>query len=245
MPINKKRQDKIAHLEFEGGNKQIVFLHGWGTNSRSFLPLIPYLYNKYKVHLIDLPGFGKSQFNSKLKSSFDYAEEIIKWIKSKKIKNIYLTGHSFGGKIAAIIARKEPQLVKKLILIAPSGIKDRKLSVLYKIKAIIPQRIISAISPFAKRHLASRDYKEAGKLLPLFKNIVKENLEEVFREIKVPTLIIWGKDDRELNQKYGKKINSLVKNSKLKIVEGDHFPFLENPKKIAKLIENFIENGKD
>jgi len=236
---------EINYLGFGQGNKKIIFLHGWQANGKSFLPLVPYLYKKYKIFLPDLPGFGKSKSNPKLKSSFDYAKEIIKWIKSKKIKNIYLTGHSFGGKIAAIIAQKEPQLVKKLILIAPSGIKNKKLSVLYRIKAIIPQRIISTFSPFLKRLLASRDYKEAGKLLPLLKNLVKEDLQKNFSEIKAPTLIIWGENDKELNKENGKTIKKLIKNSKLKIVEGDHFPFLENPKKIAKLIENFIENGKD
>lgn len=236
---------EINYLGFGQGNKKIIFLHGWQANGKSFLPLIPYLYKKYKIFLPDLPGFGKSKFNSKLESSFDYAEEVVKWIKSKKIKNVYLTGHSFGGKVAAIIAQKEPQIVKRLILIAPSGIKNKKLSVLYKIKAIIPKRIVSILSPFLKRHLASRDYKEAGKLLPLFKNLVKEDMQKTFSGIKVPTLIIWGKDDKELNKENGKKIKKLIKNSKLKIVEGDHFPFLKNPKKIAKLIENFIENGKN
>jgi len=238
-------EKEIGYLEFGQGNKKIIFLHGWQANGKSFLPLIPYLYKKYKIFLPDLPGFGKSKFNSKLESSFDYAEEVVKWIKSKKIKNVYLTGHSFGGKVAAIIAQKEPQIVKRLILIAPSGIKNKKLSVLYKIKAIIPKRIVSILSPFLKRHLASRDYKEAGKLLPLFKNLVKEDMQKTFSGIKVPTLIIWGKDDKELNKENGKKIKKLIKNSKLKIVEGDHFPFLKNPKKIAKLIENFIENGKN
>lgn len=93
--------------------------------------------------------------------------------------------------------------------------------------------------------MASRDYKEAGKLLPLLKNLVKEDLQKNFSEIKAPTLIIWGENDKELNKENGKTIKKLIKNSKLKIVEGDHFPFLENPKKIARLIENFIENGKD
>ena len=56
----------------------------------------------------------------------------------------------------------------------------------------------------------------------------------------MPTLIIWGKDDKELSAENGKKINSMINGSKLEIVEGNHFPFWDNPQKVAELIDDFV-----
>ena len=91
----------------------------------------------------------------------------------------------------------------------------------------------------------SRDYKQAGELLPIFKTIVKEDIRPIFSKINTPTLIIWGKNDQELPSEDGKKIHQLIKKSKLAIIAGDHFPFWENPQKVAKLINQFIKNEGD
>lgn len=234
---------KINYLQFGKRGQPIIFLHGWQQNSRSFSTLVPFLYKNYRLFLLDLPGFGKSEFPPIDFSSFDYAKVIIEWIKKKRLKEVILVGHSFGGKIAAIITAQEPNLVSKLILIASAGIPHPKKY--YRFKKIIPSRLIKKI-PFCLRSVfVSRDYKQAGKLLPIFKNIVKEDLRPIFSRINIPTLIIWGKNDKELSVKDGKKIHQLIKKSKLTITAGGHFPFWENPQKAAKLINQFIKNERN
>jgi pimeloyl-ACP methyl ester carboxylesterase len=52
---------EIDFLEFgKKGAKNIVFLHGWQQDKKSFAPLVPFLFKKSHLFLIDLPGFGKS-----------------------------------------------------------------------------------------------------------------------------------------------------------------------------------------
>jgi len=232
---------KIFYLEFGEGKKPIVFLHGWQADSRSFTPLVPFLFKNYHLYLLDLPGFGKTNPPPSSFSSFDYAKEITRFIKTKKIKNLVLVGHSFGGKVASIIAAKHPRLISHLILIAPSGIPHPKFY--YKFKNLLPSKIKAKIPFFLKLFLASEDYKNAGKLLPVFKTIVKEDLRPIFSKIEIPTLLIWGKEDGQLPLKDGKTIKSLIKTSKLVITKGDHWPFLKNPQKIAHLIDKFIKNA--
>ncbi len=234
---------KINYLQFGKRGQPIVFLHGWQQNSRSFATLVPFFYKDYRLFLFDLPGFGKSEFPPPGFSSFDYAKAVSGWLKEKGLKKVILVGHSFGGKIAAIIAYQEPTLILKLVLIASAGLPHSKKY--YQLKKFIPPRLIKKIPSCLRSVFVSRDYKQAGELLPIFKTIVKEDIRPIFSKISNPTLIIWGKNDQELPTEDGKKIHQLIKKSKLAIISGDHFPFWENPQKVAKLINQFIKNEGD
>ena len=225
----------IDYFEFGEKGKPIVFLHGWQQDKKSFSPLAPFLFKKNHLLMPDLPGFGKSEAPPDSFNSFDYAREITNWIKSKKLKNIVLVGHSFGGKIASLIAANTPDLVDKLILIASSGIPEKKFY--YPYLKWLPKKIRTLFSPM----LQSQDYKNAGRLISIFKNVVQEDIRDSFIKIECPTLIIWGRQDRQLPLSMGKSINGLIKNSQLKIVDSDHFPFFEQPEKIAEDIINFIK----
>lgn len=234
---------KISYLKFGKKGQPIVFLHGWQASSQSFSPLVPFLHQNYHLFLLDLPGFGKSDFPPLNFSSFDYAKVIIEWIKKRRLKKTILAGHSFGGKVAAIVAAEHPDLISKLILLAPAGVPHPEK--FYQYKKIVPFCLLKIIAPIFRSIFASYDYKQAGRLLPVFKTIVKEDLRLVFPKINIPTLIIWGKNDKELPIEDGIKIHRLIKKSQLAIILGDHFPFWNNPQKTAKLIHQFIRNEKD
>jgi pimeloyl-ACP methyl ester carboxylesterase len=229
---------QIHSLEFGEKGKPLVFLHGWQQTSRSFLPLVNFLCNDYRLFFLDLPGFGKSQPPSPNYSSFDYAKEVQNWIKKKKLKNVVLIGHSFGGKIGIIIASQNSPFLEKLILIASAGIPHpSKYAPLVK---LIPNKLKQIIPLKFKSLSASRDYKEAGVLLSIFKRVVTENVQPLLKDIAIPTLIIWGKNDSELLSEDGKIMKNHIKKSKLVVIEGGHFPFWENPQKVSELIKKFV-----
>lgn len=228
---------RLEYLQFGQKGQIMVFLHGWQQDGRSFLPLTPFLSQKYRLFYLDLPGFGKSSLPSLNYSSFDYAGVIINWLEKKKFKKIILIGHSFGGKVASIIAAQRPDLVSKLILIASAGIIHSKV-----INKLVPSLISNKIPLRLKNLFASRDYKQAGKLLPVFKRIVKEDLQPIFKQIKTPTLILWGQQDQELPVSDGQTIQKLIKKSRLVLLKGDHFPFWQDPRKVAKILNDFIQS---
>lgn len=227
----------IRFLEFGGGEKSLIFLAGWNQSKKSFLGLVPFLFKNYKIYLLDLPGFGEAPFSPKLKDSFAYANYLYAWLKRKKISKPVLIGHSFGGKVAALVAGIKPQILKGLVLISPSGIPHPKFY--YPLLPFLKKiPFISWLKPL----FLSRDYQEAGNLLPLFKKIVKEDIRENLTKIEIPTLIIWGENDDELPLKDAYQMRSLIKNSFLKIIKNSgHFPFIDNPKKISFVIESFVK----
>ncbi len=230
---------RINYLQFGEKGLPLIFLHGWQQDGRCFLPLVNFLYQDYRLFFLDLPGFGQSEKPSEIFNSLDYAKVLTDWLKKKKFKKIVLIGHSFGGKIAAIIASQNLSLVSKLILISSSGLPSSNRLVL--LKKILPESLLKKIPSSFKKLFASQDFKNAGELLPLFKKIVEEDVRPIFAKLNLPTLIIWGKEDKELPAKNGKIIKHLIKKSELFLVKGDHFPFWQNPQKIAGLIKDFIE----
>ncbi|MGI6278902.1 MAG: alpha/beta fold hydrolase [Patescibacteria group bacterium] len=228
----------INFQEFGKGRQKIIFLHGWQQNSKSFLSLVPFLYRQFKLYLLDLPGFGKTPLSPKLSSSDNYAQLISQWLQKKQINKPIIVGHSFGGKVAALLASQYPQELEKLILIASAGILHPRWW--YPISAKVPPTIKQKLKPITGNFFASRDFKEAGPLQPMLANIVKEDLRPVFANIRTPTLIIWGKDDQELPPTDGQKINRLITNSQLEIIPAGHFPFWDQPQKTAQIINQFI-----
>ena len=234
---------RINWYRFGRRGKKLVFLHGWQQDGRSFLPLVPFLHRHFQLFFVDLPGFGASSSPPKNFNSQKYAQTILSWLKKQKLNKIVLVGHSFGGKVAAILAAQHPEKVKKLILIAPAGIPHPKWW--YPLKDKIPKKVRRLFSPF-KKFLTSRDYQQAGPLLPIFKTVVKEDITPVFRKIKTPTLIIWGSEDKELPLSDGKLIHQLIPTSQLKVIKkADHFPFWRNPKRTAEIIQKFLKtNGQ-
>ncbi|MDD5481901.1 MAG: alpha/beta hydrolase [Candidatus Shapirobacteria bacterium] len=228
----------INFQEFGKGRQKIIFLHGWQQNSKSFLSLVPFLYRQFKLYFLDLPGFGKTPLSTNLSSSTDYARLISRWLQKKQINKPVVVGHSFGGKVAALLASQCPQELEKLILIAPAGIPHPRWW--YPLSAKIPPKIKQKLEPITKIVFTSRDFKEAGPLQPILANIVKEDLRSVFANIHAPTLIIWGKTDQELPLTDGQEINRLIPNSQLKIIPAGHFPFWDQPKKAAQIISRFI-----
>lgn len=233
---------EISFLKFGEKGKKIVFLHGWQQDKRSFSPLVPFLFKKYQLFLLDFPGFGQTPLPKNDITLNQYSQIITQWIIEKKLTPIILVGHSFGGKIASVIASSNPKIINKLILISPSGIPTPKFW--YRIKKFIPPNLSRILSPLIRPLTASRDYKNAGILLPLFKTIVKEDLRPFFAKINIPTLIIWGRDDQELPVKQAYLIHQFIKTSKLKLIPGEHLMFQKNPQPVARLISDFIENEK-
>ncbi|HXK38929.1 MAG TPA: alpha/beta hydrolase, partial [Candidatus Paceibacterota bacterium] len=161
-----------------------------------------------------------------------------------------LAGHSFGGRIAIKGITAKVLDVKKLVLISSAGVARRKaiknlmLAVFAKIG-----RVVTAIPPISiwKQEIRRRlyenigsDYFRAGALSGTFRNIIKEDLSEIAKNISVPTLIIWGSEDDTTPISEGKRLNKLISGSKLEVISGaGHFVHQERPEEVVNLISKF------
>jgi len=236
---------------------RLIWLHGWGVDHKTLLPIASFFDTETENYLLDLSGFGKSPAPKTVYESEDYAKEIIKWLKNFKTKKpTYIIGHSFGGKIAIQIANLSPKSVQGLILIGASGLK-RKRSPFFKIriltfkiltkiaKIIFSQKIFLSIRKKLIGKMGSADYKNAkGIMRKILVRIVNENLQNIASKINTPTLLIYGEKDLQTPTYFGEQYNKLIKNSTLiEIPNLNHYTILSFGKhQVQNLINNFLNN---
>lgn len=232
-----------------GKGKDLILIHGWGTDVSNFWPIVDLLKENFTLWLLDLPGFGRSDLPKKQFTISDFAKTIAGFIKKNNIKKPTVFGHSYGGKVAIKLASLYPNLIDKLILEDSSGIKPKKgiFQILVFPIAKIASLLLPNIGNYKTRLRAKlykkleSDYKDAGNMKDIFVNTLKEDLTADLEKIQTETLLIWGENDRAVPLKYGKRMSQLIRNSKLVTLEDvGHFPHIKWPERVAYYVEDFI-----
>lgn len=205
----------------------IVFLHGWGSNKEA----LSGCFGKYFVgfnHLyIDLPGFGNSN-NEYVLDTMDYCRIINQFLHSLNISPSHIVGHSFGGKIATLLNPKN------LILLSSAGLQKPK-SISVKLKIIMAKilKLLGIKSSIFRTKDANNLSENMYKTL---KNVVNEDFSAIFKDFDNKAFIFWGKGDNITPLFLGERIHSLIKDSTLYPLEGDHFFFLKHNETIDRIV---------
>lgn len=237
-------------------NIPILILHGWNLSADKYLPLQKELEKrKFVVRSIDLPGFGKERIYDKVYTMHDYADFVINYFKKNNINKVIIIGHSFGGRIGIYLSVNYSNMIKALILSGTPGLgsdltnKENIYLFLAKVgKIIFSVPLISIFSDLARKSLykmvGSYDYYNTkGTLRETFQNIVNFRLQPILNKINIPTLIIWGQEDRVVPVKIAYGMNKQIKDSKLTVIdEAKHGIPWTHPKAFAEEVEKFLES---
>ena len=233
----------INYIDY--GNKDgnaLVLLHGWGQNIDMMKPIGDKFLKNYRVIIIDLPGHGKSNEPTNVLTVYDYSLMIHELLKELKVKNPTIIGHSFGGKIALVYARKYD--IKKLICLASPYKKGiEKLSFKTKVLKVAKKiPILNKLEGFAKRRIGSTDYKEASDMMrKIMVESINLDITEDVKKISVPTLLIWGTLDNAVSIEDAYSLEKLIPDSGLVVYEGaTHYAYLERLGQTIKVIESFL-----
>jgi len=237
-------------IRIKGQGEPFLILHGWGASTDSWREVQDLLSENFKVIVLDLPGFGKSDFPPKIWDLNSYAKFVLDLTKTLGIEKFYLLGHSFGGSIAIKIALFAPEKIKKLILVDAAGRRPQK-TIFKKFLTLLASLLsIFSIVPgykffrkcFYRFVLRKTDYLEAvGVMKEVFKKVISEDLMDLWPKIEIPTLIIWGKKDKITPKKDALKMKELIKNSEIIFIENaSHAPNLSHPQKLAEIIKEKV-----
>lgn len=234
------------NYEIKGnGEKLVVFLHGWGAGSEMFLPLAKEIYKEGNSFLfIDFPPFGKSEEPKTVWTIQDYKAMTLQIIQhildEQNYTSLDIISHSFGGRIAILLASENELKLNKLILIGAAGIKPKR-GLIYKTK-VLKYKIMKKIAPQKAANMGSEDYKKLSfTMKQTFKNIVSTDLTSLCDKISCQTLIIYGQKDKETPIYMAKKLHKSIKNPKLIIVKGaHHFVYLEQLNLVSKYVNLFL-----
>ncbi len=223
----------------------VFFLHGWGGDKNAFKLANGHLENN--LVFVSMPGFGESAPPERAYSIFDYAREVKELIVSlAKGKKSTIVCHSFGARVASIIASECPKLIKSLVIVDGAGLRPR-----FSLKKFIAKKKykrLKRLVRLGKRDeskldgYGSADYKAlSGVMKETFVKVVNESLCAFYKKIRVPTLILWGEKDKETPLYMAKKMKRLIKGSELFIIKGaGHFSYLERPDIFVSALKCFV-----
>jgi len=247
----------------------IYILHGWAVdqfNDKKWQPFMEEVKkNGHNSIFLKIPGLS-----SPLNEVWEL-DDFVKWVGNQLPKNekIVLLGHSFGGQIAIRFTANNPDRVEKLILIDSAGQVDNRLRKVLKrnvfwLVAKIGKLFFNLTSynespslrsaPFQKGGLFLRrllykfaregDYKNAPPLMrKVMANVIKEEVIGDAKKIKCKNLIVWGSNDMTTPLFMGKKYQSLIKRSKLKIInEARHSPQFTHVNETVSAVKEFIND---
>ncbi len=233
IEVDGKKFD-ISYEIIGQGERDIIFLHGWGSNKEIMKVFVPY-FKEYRQVYIDMPGFGKST-NDYILTTQDYANVIDTFLNELNIKKDVILGHSFGGKVATLL---KPEL---LVLLASAGIvMPKPLSVRVKIKTYKLLKKLG-FSKFREFFVSSDAKGMSENMYETFKNVVNEDFSSVFEKYRGKVLIFGGSQDTAVSPEAVKKQGELLK-SKIIMLSGGHY-FFFNDKDAKKNREEIVKRIK-
>ena len=239
--IIKIKQIDINYTQY-GNGKDVILLHGWGQNIEMMKPLGDILKDRFRITILDFPGFGKSSEPKEAWNIEMYSEFLEEFIKKVGIKKPIVIGHSFGGRVA--IRYSSRNSIEKLILFGSPCIRIQENLPLYVkvLKALKKMPGLNQFGEYMKKYIGSRDYKMAsGVMRETLVNVVNEDLSKYAREIEEPTLLIWGENDTEAPLSDAKELEKIMIDAGLIVLPGTHYAYLENLPQIANILNNFLK----
>ena len=246
----------------------LILLHGMSSSLNTWDSVVFYLANHRRVISLDLPGFGLSGPSPENMYNFDYYNKFIdSFTRRLQLTNFTLVGNSMGGSIAWNYALFNPAVVDKLVLIDAVGYPKRGESGSLGFK-IASTPVINNILLFATpkalvrksletiyfdqsrvtdaqverfHDMAIREGNRAAALLIFKGSFGTSKFKGKIKEIKTPTLVLWGEKDNLISVENAYQFNQDIKGSKLEVYPNvGHVPMEEIPEQVAKSILDFI-----
>lgn len=260
----------VSYLENNiKSDKTLVLIHGFGANKDNWLQFAKELNSKYHLIIPDLIGDGESSKPKNIDYTIPNQTKMLKEFLNKfKNKNIVLIGNSMGGQIALNYAYHHK--IDSLILIDPMGIKieesfvdklgKEKLEEIYLNVCTIAkmEKMIEIgynkppyIPSFILEHLTNEKCKVSNLDRLKYEGLYDKNLNLLddmtnkSKEINIPTLILWGREDKVISVKNAYSLNQYIKNSELIVFdELGHMPMIEDAELTANSITKFLAKIK-
>lgn len=234
------------------GAQAVVVMHGWGCKASTVQVLADAAsHDTTTVYNLDLPGFGGSQEPPATWGVYDYARYIGAFFDAVGIKKPILIGHSYGGRIAIVMASEIE--AAKLILVDSAGIKPRRsLRYYFKVYSFKAAKRILPIILGKKRGnrtiermrsgAGSADYRAASPVMKrVMSTSVNQDLRHLLPAIKAPTLLIWGEADTATPISDARLMERLIPDAGLVSYPGcGHYSFLDRPGQTTAVIKSFL-----
>jgi len=234
------------------GGQRVLYVHGTGCSSEVWIPHMKAVADAHAPVAIDLPGHGRSPGRG-FRGIADYAYFVVELAKTLGWDRFVMVGHSMGGAIALLTALHHPELLDGLVLVDTGarlrvhpallrGAREAATATLtpatdrsWAYAGATPQSVVDAV----QRLTAATDpWVTYGDWIADDTFDVMSRL----KDIRVPTLIVCGAEDRLTPVKYHELLAAQISGSRLTIIEkAGHWVFWEQPETFTQVVRAFLD----
>lgn len=260
----------VSYVEM-GEGPPLVFVHGLGGSWRNWLENIPHFARTHRVIAPDLPGFGLSAAPPEPVSMAGYGDFLVRFVDALDLPpETVLIGHSMGGFISTEAVIEAPHRFARLVLVSAAGISfatmrdSRKAVIGALVRLMLPianrrmernlgrkrLRTASFAGVIAHPDLIRRELLwELGEYAVNSPSLIEAayalagyDTRERLAEIEVPTLVVWGEQDRLVPPDAAYEYHRRIPGSKLTMIHDcGHMVELERPVRFNFEVGEFIE----
>ena len=250
MEFNLIKEKEYSYIE-EGDGFPIIVLHGLMGNLSNFNEVTRFFKERnFKVIMPVLPIYELPLLKTSVK---ELAKFLDNFIIHKKIKDFVLMGNSLGGHIG-LYYTKMFNKAKGMVLTGSSGLYEKGMGSGYTKRGdydVIKKKVEEVFySPeVASKELVDEVFETVNdrskliKILAMAKSAIRHNMAADLPKMKLPTCIIWGKNDNVTPPDVADQFHKLLPNSNLFwINKCGHAPMMEHPSKFNKILFDWLSS---
>lgn len=246
--------DIQVQMSTGGSGAPLLFLHG-GEGLAGWEPWNTPIGQQHTVYAPTYPGFFGTLRPSWVSTVNDVAHFTLELAQSLGLTQYVLMGHSLGGWIAAEIAAMAQSDLKGLVLVDAAGIKpeEGEITEMFMVSAETrKQKVFFDTSQVPNYEWHNRE------LTPEEQAVAHANMEMTYRlawkpylhnpslpfylrKLRIPTLVVWGREDAIIPLECGELYQKAIPNSTLKVIDrSGHQPHIEKPQEFDSAVAAFL-----
>jgi len=255
---------KVDVYESGCGERSVLLLHGWGCSAQLMESVQRELEGSMHVVSLDFPGHGKGGKALPPPEPWgvpEYMEMAAQLIRRYKMAPCDIVAHSFGARVAILLASTYPELVGRMVFTGGAGVK-KPASGKASMKTRVYKSLRGAVDLAEKTHLfgslpekgrealvqkfGSPDYRAlTPEMRKTFNKVIAQDLTDELHKIKAPTLLYWGAEDTETPLWMAKVMEEKIPDAGLVVEAGaGHFVYLERNVKFLRIVRSFLVEGR-
>ena len=249
MIFEVNKEEGFRYIE-EGDGLPIIILHGLMGGLSNFNGVITFFKDKgFKVLMPVLPIYDLPILKTSVRELSNFLDRFIKF---KKIKKFVLVGNSLGGHIA-LYYTKIFNKANGLVLTGSSGLYEKGMGSGYTKRGdynVMKKKVEEVFydPEVANKELVDEVFETVNnrnkliKILAMAKSAIRHNMAKDLPKMKLPCLIIWGKNDNVTPPEVGIEFNNLLPNSDLSWIDKcGHAPMMEHPEKFNEILLDWLK----
>ncbi|HZH70180.1 MAG TPA: alpha/beta hydrolase [Flavobacteriaceae bacterium] len=249
MTENLKKEGKFEYIEL-GEGKPIIVLHGLMGGLSNFDGVANFFSAKgYRILIPVLPIYTMPLLQTTVKTISLYVRD---FIKHKKLGKAILLGNSLGGHIALLSAKLFPEYVEALVITGSSGLYESAMGDSYPKRGDYEYIRQKAENVFYDPKVATKeivdevfdvvnDRNKVIRTLAIAKSAIRHNMAKDLPKMKIPTCIIWGKNDNVTPPNVAEEFHQLLPDSDLYWIDKcGHAAMMEHPDTFNELLDAWL-----